>query len=235
MMQPKLDNASCPIANSPVEVLLMTLNHLDLKDVFVARFVCKDFHAIASSILAKREKEAYDEARRKPPPKWAQNMSAVGRFESTLAEANFFYEQTLTAKPQTFWCNRCRQIKERRSFSDSQYSNPHKTSGRFCWKCSGYSQIFKFEGVRVFACAASNCERVEKLHEASLACWWHKRGMICVACWPEHRRTISKRLRNNYRFVCGSGCANPITCWCKEDAQELADAADVEACRSPLS
>lgn len=188
-MHPKTYKPSCPIAKFPTEVLMMTLEHLDLKDVFVARFVCKDFHAIASSISAKREKEAKDA----PAEIWNPQGTPVARFRKALEEATWFYEKTLTTKPLTLWCNRCRQIRDRRSFSDSQYFHPHEISGRFCWRCSYSSgRIFKLEGVQVCACAGISCTYFgkEKTHRVSLGYWQHKSRMICVGCWPEYRRSL---------------------------------------------
>lgn len=93
---------------------MLTFDHLDLKDLFVTRFVCKEFKDHAYRALTSRKLQVKrhwpSKARRKFKLELRTNFNA----------ANLFYEKVTVPKPAGFWCKRCCQVKTRADFSDGQ-------------------------------------------------------------------------------------------------------------------
>lgn len=201
MISPRAISDPCPIAAMPAEVLMVTFDCLNLKDVYLARFVCKEFQAHAQRAVATRKQQALQNGQ---PRSRCLRSRCLNPFKTALSEANFFYEKA--TKPTGLWCRRCLRVKAEEDFSDDQRTRAHFRYGRHCWKCTDPGKVFVLGGVCFFACSVPDCNEPILSNSAH----WTKLPAVlgigasyrkvCVACWPTYRKTLSARVRAKYGY-----------------------------------
>jgi len=237
MITPAQPSSACPVATVPAEVLMLTFDHLDLKDLFVTRFVCKEFHDHAHRALAAHKNQVKRHVLSK-----ADKAKSKLILKNALNEANYFYEKVTVPRPTGFWCKRCFQVKPETDFCDYQRAKPYRTNGRHCWKCKECTEgkrLFLLDGLAFYACAVPGC--LTPIPDTTG--YWTQRlrsspsraAKVCVHCWPTFRRALTPKVRAKYRYYCA---CEPRTqkCEfvCEEGANDITDAADVKAGRALL-
>jgi len=204
MILPSANNYPCAIATAPTEVLLTILDHLDLEDVFVARYVCKAFHANALYVWAGRKKQ-----HQLDHPEDKFKYKTWSAFRIARGKANFFYEATHPRKLNDYFCNHCLQIKEKKFFSDDYSSqrrpraHRQQLHGRFCWMCyENLYMIFRLNHSSVFVCGGPG----HKEPTNALFGYWKRSSphvKICVACWPAYKGSLEINDQTIFKFRCG--------------------------------
>lgn len=176
MIVPSDSNRPFPIATPPTEVLLKLLDHLDLEDLFVARYVCRAFHANALYILAGRKKQHQLDH---PGGEWVRRMEfrkIYFPFRDALGKANFFYEATHPQELHDYFCSRCLQVIGKLCFFRCD-------QGDSIWSNSGGSARFAvlFQGSVVFMkLTQSRTECVGFLPAASEGSSKHRELLACA-------------------------------------------------------
>lgn len=174
---------SSAISNLAAEILFTIFEHLDLSDVFVARFVSRLFHKIAHSNLIDRKRDS--------------DLS-LSDFKNVLNEANFYYEKSCPRNLTQLWCSRCIQFKDKNDFAGEQRNqrSRNRYEGRFCRRCARDSDIVLQNDEPIFKCSrCTNLEEVGVLWEAG-----HAR--MCEACWVANAGTLSQKKRAEYWMMC---------------------------------
>lgn len=210
---------------------MLTFDHLELKDLFVTRFVCKEFKDHAYRAVASRKQQV----RRHWPSKERRKFKQ--KLRTAFNAANYFYETVSVPKPAGFWCKRCFQVKTRADFSDVEWSRPLKDYGRYCWKCTDKNWSFRLGGLEFQACGVRDCS----VPIPNGTGYWRQESLnsyaskVCVHCWPTFRRTLKAEVKAKYGYHCACNSWTPKCDFvCEEEANDVADEADIKAGRTPI-
>lgn len=170
----------------------MTWTHLDLKDVFMARYISL-FYDHAQHLLSLQKTEAL-----------RQRKGTLDReiFQAIDACHKNYERACVTRSLSTLWCVRCRQLKAKDQFSDyhSNQNRPASDGGRFCWRCSRNSNaVFKVNGVKMFLC--ENSEVCTEPKRAGDGYWELRAHKVCPGCWETYKNCLNPWRRQKYVFV----------------------------------
>lgn len=162
---------------------MITLEHLPLKDFFVARYINKHYHNLVHRLLIRR----------------AQLMPRE-HLKHALGRSNLFYDALCHLRFKQVWCCGCAQLKQKNAFAQDgiarRLGDDYYTFVRFCWQCRRTgNNIFVFSGEGRFFCTNSISCGDEKVDDGV---WMLNGKKFCLLCWPENVNTPSGR----YVFCC---------------------------------